>query len=266
MKISSYHRTTYTYDKTVPRLSQSLRLYPSICKNQSVINWVINVDKGKIKYLYTDSLGHQTYSLTNKNITGSQNIIAKGEVETKDFSGVLKGPKEKVNPECFVRYTNLTTPSVEVIDLCHGINRKNDQISLSHELNLIAANAIKYKSGATTFQTTAQKALIDGKGVCQDFAHILITLARYIGLPARYINGFLYDENSAVSSSHAWAEIYIDHLGWVGFDPTYKKCIDDNYIRICAGFNALDASTIKGTTTNYSGEENLSVKVEIAQS
>ena len=93
MKISIYHRTTYSYDETVPRLSQSLRLYPSVCKNQSIINWKINVDKGKIKYLYTDSLGHQTYSL--KNISGSQNIIAKGEVETKDFSGVLKGQQRK---------------------------------------------------------------------------------------------------------------------------------------------------------------------------
>ncbi len=266
MKISIYHRTTYSYNKTVPRLSQSLRLYPSICKNQSVINWAINVDKGKIKYLYTDSLGHQTYSLTNKNITGSQNIIAKGVVETKDFSGVLKGPRERVNPECFVRYTDLTSPSKEMINLCNKVNKKNDQISLSHELNLIVADAIKYKSGSTTIKTSAQKALERGKGVCQDFAHILITLARHIGLPARYVNGFLYDEHSAMSSSHAWAEIYIDHLGWVGFDPTYKKCIDENYIRICSGFDALDASTIRGTTTNYNGEENLSVKVEIAQS
>ena len=129
MKISIYHRTTYSYNKTVPRLSQSLRLYPSICKNQSIINWAINVDKGKIKYLYTDSLGHQTYSLTNKNITGSQNIIAKGVVETKDFSGVLKGPRERVNPECFVRYTDLTSPSKEMINLCNKVNKKNDQIS-----------------------------------------------------------------------------------------------------------------------------------------
>ena len=174
MKISIYHRTTYSYDETVPRLSQSLRLYPSVCKNQSIINWAINVDKGKIKYLYTDSLGHQTYSLTNKNITGSQNIIAKGEVETKDFSGVLKGNKERVNPECFVRYTDLTFPTKEMINLCNKVNKKNDQISLAHELNLIVADVIKYKSGSTTIKTSAQKALAKGKGVCQDLSLIHI--------------------------------------------------------------------------------------------
>ncbi|MGI9312255.1 MAG: transglutaminase N-terminal domain-containing protein, partial [Alphaproteobacteria bacterium] len=75
MRIKILHKTTYLYNKNVPRLSQSLRLYPTECKNQSIINWSINVDRGKIKYLYKDSLGHRTYSLTNKNIEGVQNII-----------------------------------------------------------------------------------------------------------------------------------------------------------------------------------------------
>ena len=76
MRIKILHKTTYLYNKNVPRLSQSLRLYPTACKNQSIINWSINVDRGKIKYLYMDSLGHRTYSLTNKNIEGEQLLTA----------------------------------------------------------------------------------------------------------------------------------------------------------------------------------------------
>ena len=265
MRIKILHKTTYLYNKNVPRLSQSLRLYPTACKNQSIINWSINVDRGKIKYLYKDSLGHRTYSLTNKNIEGVQNIIAKGEIETKDFSVILKGYNEKVSPQCFIRYSDLTNPSNKIITLSKKISDPKDHVSLCHQLNQISAKSIKYQTDSTSIYTSASESLEKGRGVCQDFAHILITLARYCGMPARYINGFLYDKNNSITSSHAWAEIFIEHLGWVGFDPTYHKCTDQNYVRVCAGFDSLDASTIRGTKTNYDGDEELMVDVSITE-
>ena len=102
------------------------------------------------------------------------------------------------------------------------------------------------------------------KGVCQDFAHILISAARFNQLPARYVNGFLLEETvSGVNTTHAWVEIFINNLGWVAFDPSHKKCIDDKYIRISTGYDFEDASTIKGVKTNYNGEEFLDTKVDI---
>ena len=89
-------------------------------------------------------------------------------------------------------------------------------------------------------------------------------MARFYGFPARYINGFLFEEgDSFENSTHAWVEIFITDLGWVGFDPTQNKCTDEKYIRLCCGLDFLDASLIKGVKTNFNGVEDLKVDVSI---
>ena len=81
--------------------------------------------------------------------------------------------------------------------------------------------------------TSARKSIEQGKGVCQDFAHILISLARENSLPARYINGFLIEDLTTQDhTTHAWTEIYVKDLGWVAFYPSHHECIDDKYVRI----------------------------------
>ena len=90
------------------------------------------------------------------------------------------------------------------------------------------------------------------------------SIARQNRLPARYINGFLLEETtSGENTTHAWAEIFIKDLGWVGFDPSHKRCIDEKYIRVSSGFDFIDASTIKGIKTNYGGDELMETKVNI---
>ena len=127
-------------------------------------------------------------------------------------------------------------------------------------------NLLTYGIGTTNIDTTAEEAFLLKKGVCQDFAHILISMARYNDFPARYINGFLFeDANSTENTTHAWVEIFINDIGWIGFDPSHKKCVDEKYVRVSCGYDFLDASTIKGVKTNYSGNENLLVKVQISQ-
>ena len=92
----------------------------------------------------------------------------------------------------------------------------------------------------------------------------MISAARLCGIPARYVNGFLYEDlNAAENSTHAWGELFLKEIGWVGFDPSHKKCVDDKYIRINSGFDFLDASIIKGIKLNYNGNESLESKVFI---
>ena len=199
------------------------------------------------------------------NFNGQLKITSKGILKTKDLSGVIKGLKEKVNPLCFLRETNLTKPCKGIQKISKEAKKNNkNQIEFAHKLNLIVSNSIDYVSGSTSTSTSSKDALKQKKGVCQDFAHILISAARFNKLPARYINGFLLEETgSGENTTHAWVEIYIKNLGWVAFDPSHKKCIDDKYIRISTGFDFLDASTIKGVKTNYDGDEFLNTKVDI---
>ena len=266
MKISINHKTTYYFSETVPKLMQSVRLYPSVCRNQKTISWSVKSDKGMIIKSHCDALGHKIFHIYNREITGSQTIISKGIVETKYTSGVLKGLKEKINPICFLRDTELTKPCRKILLLSKKLGNKNtDEISMCHTMNNIVSKSIKYKSGSTSIYTSANDSLLQGSGVCQDFAHILISLARKNNFPARYVSGFLMEENgNAEQATHAWVEIFINDLGWIGFDPSHNKCIDEGYVRVCCGLDSLDSSMIKGVKTNFSGNENLKVDVSIS--
>ena len=133
-----------------------------------------------------------------------------------------------------------------------------------HGLNNAAADSIKYLSGSTNIFTSAMNAMEQGSGVCQDFSHILISLARSHNFPARYVNGFLLDDSEiAENDTHAWVEIFIKDLGWVGFDPSNNTCVDEKYVRFGCGYDFSDSSMIKGVKSNFKGLETLSKEIDI---
>ena len=264
MILTIKHQTNYNFYSSVPRLVQSLKLYPSNCKNQKVIDWNISTSIGQLTKSHQDSLGHTIYNIYNEGLIGEQTIISEGKIHTKDFHGVMHGLVDKVNPFCFLRFTHLTKPGEKLIKLSKKIKKKNDQIQFCHDLNTLVSESINFKTGITNNQTTAEESLNLEKGVCQDYAHILISLSKMFNIPSRYVNGYLMDDNNISHySSHAWVEMYINDLGWVAFDPSHKKCIDQNYVRISCGYDFIDASPIKGVKLNYPGGEGLSFKLDI---
>jgi transglutaminase-like putative cysteine protease len=103
-----------------------------------------------------------------------------------------------------------------------------------------------YVPGSTLSRTTAEQALEQGAGVCQDHAHVFISASRAMGVPARYVVGYLLSADETVTATHAWAEAHASDLGWVGFDPANRLCPTDRYVRLGAGFDAHDASPIRG--------------------
>ena len=124
---------------------------------------------------------------------------------------------------------------------------------------------MKYVVGATHVHTSAAEALKDGEGVCQDHAHIFISAARVMGLPARYVNGyFLTDSDEPAEAHHAWAEVWMGGLGWLGFDPANRLCPTDRYVRLACGLDSASAAPIRGTRRG-GVEEALDVTVEVQQ-
>ena len=96
-----------------------------------------------------------------------------------------------------------------------------------------------------TPHTSAAEALKAGRGVCQDHAHVFISAARLMGVPARYVNGyFVTGGESASEAQHAWAEACIDGLGWLGFDPANQVCPTERYVRLACGLDAASAAPI----------------------
>lgn len=115
-----------------------------------------------------------------------------------------------------------------------------------------------YAPGVTNVKTTAEEALSGGSGVCQDYAHIMISLLRKAEIPARYIAGLMTGEGA----THAWVEAWIEDR-WVGFDPTHNRLVDDNYIKLTHGRNFIDGAVDKGCFTGYAAQsQQIYVKVE----
>jgi transglutaminase-like putative cysteine protease len=106
-----------------------------------------------------------------------------------------------------------------------------------------------YEPGSTGISTTADAVLAERRGVCQDFAHLLIGLCRSLGLPARYVSGYLYDpdqSSEAILASHAWAEVFLEERSWLGLDPTHGRTTGSLYTRVAVGRDYTDAAPVRG--------------------
>ena len=124
MILNIKHQTNYNFYSCVPRLVQSLKLYPSNCKNQKVINWNISTSMGQLTKSHQDALGHTIFNIYNESLIGEQIILSEGKINTKDCNGVMLGLVDKVNPLCFLRFTRLTKPGEKLIILSKKIKKK----------------------------------------------------------------------------------------------------------------------------------------------
>ncbi len=123
-----------------------------------------------------------------------------------------------------------------------------DVIAALHEIMSAIADDVEYSPGDTHVHTTGAEALEQGSGVCQDHAHIFCAVCRTLGIPARYVSGYLSHGagHEAHAASHAWADAYVDHLGWVSFDPSNRTCATESHIRTATGLDYAEACPIRG--------------------
>ena len=265
MLLQVNHVTRYRYDQPVRGVVQSHRLTPTPTEGQEVLEWLITVTDGLQGGSFRDGAGDLVQSWSVLGPVSEIAVTVTGKVETKDLSGLLKGPREMLAPETYLRATTPTRADAALADLARSVTQSGDALGVAHALSGVIADAIRYSPGSTSAHTTAAEALALGTGVCQDHAHALIAVARYLDMPARYVSGYLHSNNDgdAHEAAHAWAEIHVSGLGWVGFDPANRCCPDERYIRLGSGLDAQDAAPIRGTARGP-GRESLDVTVAIA--
>jgi transglutaminase-like putative cysteine protease len=123
-----------------------------------------------------------------------------------------------------------------------------------------------FDTSATSIHTDAAAAFADGRGVCQDLAHVFIAAARAQSIPARYVSGHLLRQDGAEfqEAAHAWAEAHIDGLGWVSFDPANGISADEHYVRVAVGLDYRDAAPVAGARYG-GGVETMSVGLRVSQ-
>lgn len=266
MRLTVDHLTRYRYDAPVRSVVQSHRLTPSSFSGQKLIDWEVLVSGGIKGARHRDGAGDVVQGWTIAGPVAEVTVQVRGTVETEDLAGVLRGHRETVAPECYLRETVPTRIDVALAELAAGATG-SDNLALAHALSAAVSDAIAYRPGVTHAHTTAAEALALGEGVCQDHSHALIALGRQRGLPARYVSGYLFADadGQAHEAAHAWAELHVAGLGWVGFDPANRCCPDARYIRLGSGFDAQDAAPIRGIARG-GGHEDMDVTVAILQS
>ncbi len=265
MKLQITHETTYRYDAPILGLAQSLRLTPSVFEGQRVADWTVAVAGGHRGAAFRDGAGDWVEFWSLRGPISEVTVTIHGRIETRDTAGVLRGHREAVNPQVYLRDTALTAPDAALRDLAAGLAGE-DALDLSHRLSAAVSDAILYRPGVTESRTSAAEALMLGEGVCQDHAHALIALARLRGLPARYVSGYLHTsiDGTPHDAAHAWTEIHTGSLGWVGFDAANRCCPDDRYVRLGSGYDAADAAPIVGRRVGQ-GAESLDVRVAVEE-
>lgn len=281
MYYSIRHQTKFRYAEPVSESIMELRLQPRTEWTQHCLSFEIATAPRSRLLSYRDHLGNIVHHF---NVPGSHqelSILARSLVEVAPFvdwperlmpdawdeidAQVQAGDYyEMLMPSDFAKPTPLLS---ELAARLH-VTRRDDPLTLLRQLNAGIYNHFEYVPKATRVDSPIDEALRTGRGVCQDFAHILITLVRQVRIPCRYVSGYVApgvmsaSRAAATLASHAWIEAWLPGWGWVGFDPTCNKMVGERHIRIAVGRDYADVPPTKGV---YRGEAKgeLSVHVQV---
>lgn len=265
MHLNIRHRTVYRYAPAALRVALRVRLYPPTYDGQKPSAWAVTVNGENVPPMLTDGAGDaegvwQTYDKIEE-----VEILAEGRISTENRNGLMSGLKERMRTAVFLRDTEQTRPDDAIRDLALGITEQ-DPLQRLHALCNAVADAVEYRTGATEAGATAAQVLALGAGVCQDHAHLFIAAARSLGIPARYVSGYMLagEDATALHETHAWAEAHLDGLGWVGFDCSNRVCPTDAYVRLSSGLDATGAAPVRGFVLGETSET-LEAAVDIGQ-
>lgn len=264
MRLSIRHATTYRFEGPVVHAVQRLRLTPKSTQGQEIRSWDMQFANAVRQLEYEDQHRNTTTLVAVEPGASEVEIVCSGVVDTHDHAGVLGSHSGHLPLWSFRGQTALTRPGAGMRALAREL-RKEGRAPLDtlHALSARISETIAYQTGMTGVATSAEDAWTMGCGVCQDHAHVFIGIARALAYPARYVSGYLMmDDRVEQDATHAWAETYIEHLGWVGFDISNGISPDQRYVRLATGRDYRDAAPITGISIGATTRE-LSVTVAV---
>ena len=248
MRLSIRHTTRYLFDTPVVHALQRLRLTPKQTQGQEILEWEMEYHNAHPEFVYEDQ-HHNTVNLVSVE-TGAQEVTVAchGRVDTHDHAGVIGRHAGHLPLWSFLAQTPQTTPGPGMRKLAGEVGKRSEsRLDTLHHLSGAILDRVEYKTGTTHSRTIAEEAYAAANGVCQDHAHIFIGIARSLGIPARYVSGYLMmNDRVEQEAGHAWAEAYVDELGWVGFDISNGISPDERYVRVATGRDYRDAAPVTG--------------------
>jgi transglutaminase-like putative cysteine protease len=279
MFYSIRHVTRFRYSSPVYESVMELRMQPRSEGPQTLRSFQISTNPRAQLYAYTDYLGNAVYHFNVLRAHEELRIEAQAVVEIArspalpEAIGALEWDRynpynlsdlhfDLLEPSRFAR----ASPALSSFREARGlVAPSGDPMTALRRLNTAIFEAFDYEIGVTQVHSPIEQALSEGRGVCQDFAHIMIAIARSWGIPARYVSGYLHHgrgrDRSGEDATHAWVEAYLPSLGWIGFDPTNNILAAERHIRAAVGRDYADVPPTRGT---FKGDAESELAIAVA--
>lgn len=266
MRLRIEHTTRYEFERPVAHGLQRLRLTPKCTQGQKVLDWEMTLE-GAVRQVEYDDHNHNRTTLISVEPGAERvEVRCRGLVGTADNHGVIGHHSGHMPLWAFLSQSALTRPGPKVRAIMSGIDVPRDEtLPMLHRLSSLVLEAVAYVPGETSVHTSGEEAALLGAGVCQDHAHIFIGAARALGIPARYVSGYLMmNDRIDQEATHAWAEAHVENLGWVGFDVSNAISPDERYVRVATGRDYSEAAPVTGISWG-AGESVLDVRLAVEQ-
>lgn len=269
------HKTSFTYEKEVVSSYNEARLTPAWLPRQRVLDTRIDVTPLTWRQTYRDYWEsdvtvfevlqpHRSLTVTASSLVEVSSLPTRDE--RADWEAIT-GPRFKDLLCEYLVNTPTTEPTEDLLEFAHEVARKGTPDEAARAICDHLFDQVKYVRGVTSVHTPAAHAWGVRSGVCQDFAHLAIGALRSIGIPARYVSGYLHPKRDAAigekvrGESHAWVEWWTGD--WFGFDPTNDRQVGDHHVVVARGREYGDVPPLTGVVAGST--KTLSVTVDITQ-
>lgn len=282
MYYSIRHTTEYDYSASITESMMELYMQPRSDGFQNCLSFTLTVEPPAKVTSYRDYTGNILHHFDIPQSHDQLLILAEALVEiTPSFElehlrsgGSWEALDAISRTSQFYEYLlpgefTQPTPELEALRQELNIARRENPFSTLWFLTEAVYNAFEYVPNSTNVDSPIDHSLETRQGVCQDFTHIMLALGRGLGIPCRYVSGYLYyqrsaHDRSAEDASHAWVEAYLPNAGWVGFDPTNQLICNERHIRVAVGRDYGDVPPTRGVFRGKATSD-LAVKVEVTQ-
>lgn len=273
-----HHITKYIYDRHVRESANQIKIFPFAHPQQELQSHILNITNDPAVNQFTDYWGnsvgwfmvnepHKELVIDSQLIVNVKQPKNQNPIVASKFSDwdILRGTVASD-----LRILDLSKPETirskdEIVAMVNDLRHSRDTPAMFiQRCSEYIFEKFEYKKGITTIETTVDDILEHKSGVCQDFAHVLLEMLRSISIPSRYVSGYICpnrDGARGAGATHAWVEVFLPSIGWVGIDPTNNVWVTDQHVVLAVGRHFHDCSPVKGT---FKGPANQALSVHVS--
>ncbi len=274
MLLRTTHKTRLSYSSLISETVMELRMAPRHERNQHRLAFDLAIGPATEVRSYFDWLGNTVHVFSIGGFHDVIEIVATSVVQTTARPVLIEnltdmapsGPPAAYSLADYLRFDTFVCDSPALTDFAQKLRPRGEErlAAVVGRVMAVISRDFTYQAGVTTAASPVSEILSHGRGVCQDFAHLMIATLRKLGVPTRYVSGYIHawrQSYRGTPESHAWCEVYFPSAGWLAFDPTNNCMVGEQFVKVGLGRSYRDVPPHKGVFRGFAAE---SITVEVA--